>query len=270
MVAAQVTYTLWSARARVPVIELWIALGVGELLKIFCTRLPCYPTRRAQIMLALRLVVSGVIFWTVRESIQTQSAPTFAAAAFHALYGLARIKFPLFFSLLYQIPLDHGQIVLQTALVAYLILQGREECSLMISANKDFAKFARSLEQNCRLWETEGSAMACHDLCDNLLDTSGSLCTWVCPVTLPVVWMVYGSPWSRACVIYRWVSGAVIRYVLPLLGLYIAEVVERREFAKSKGFTVPDLLACLRLGWRHFQKEVFKSLLTVLVCFNGF
>jgi hypothetical protein len=63
---------------------------------------------------------------------------------------------------------------------------------------------------------------------------------------------------------------AVIGYVLPLLGLYIAEVVERRDYAKSKGFAVPDFVACLRLGWRHFRKELFKSLLTALVCFNGF
>jgi hypothetical protein len=112
-----------------------------------------------------------------------------------------------------QIPLGHGQIVLQTALVAYLIIQGPDECSLMVSANKDFANFAWNLEQNCRLWETEGSAVACQDLCDNLLDKSGSLCMSVCPVTLPVVWMVYGSPWSRACVMYRWVSG--VRHLHP-------------------------------------------------------
>jgi hypothetical protein len=63
---------------------------------------------------------------------------------------------------------------------------------------------------------------------------------------------------------------AFLGYALPLLGLYIVEMTERREFAKANGLEVPNLRSCLRLGLPHMGREILRSLLTAAVCFLGF
>jgi hypothetical protein len=62
----------------------------------------------------------------------------------------------------------------------------------------------------------------------------------------------------------------LLGYVLPLLCLYVLEIVERREYAKGKGLNVATLRACLRFGWPQLQNRVIKNVAVAAACFWTF
>lgn len=59
----------------------------------------------------------------------------------------------------------------------------------------------------------------------------------------------------------------MLGYLLPLLGLYISEVLERYEFAKTKGFTMLHCATYLKRGAHVVAREMVLSLVTAALCF---
>lgn len=102
-----------------------------------------------------------------------------------------------------QIPFSSYAVELQTAVVAFLLSRSEAECKMLVDTNEDFAAFARQAEVNYNLWKLEGSSVACHDFCNNLVGVAGKRCMQPCAVLLPIVWRAYGKPWQEACIMHR-------------------------------------------------------------------
>eukprot|EP00884_Botryococcus_braunii_P022539 jgi/Botrbrau1/896/Bobra.0167s0017.2 len=220
-------------------------------------------------MLAVRCLVFAVQFFNTRMFFRDCNAPTFVKAAYHVLTHMSRGRFPLFFATLFQISLAEGQIELQTFLMAFLLAQAREECTMMVESNADIAKFGLQLERNYWLWEEKGPSAACHNMCNHLLNLTSRSCTRSCLVLLPVLWTALGRPWAQACIMNRWIIGVAMGYILPLMALYLQEMMERHEFAKLKGLRVADLGSSLRQELPLVLRWVSRSLIVAAVCMWG-
>eukprot|EP00884_Botryococcus_braunii_P000639 jgi/Botrbrau1/10576/Bobra.0343s0024.1 len=249
--------------------KMYILVCVSEILIIACIFHPSYPLWRLHVMIVARVAMFGSLFYSGRAHITKFRAPTFRAAAFYTLLELSRGKMPFLFATMFQISLTEAQVPLQTALLAFLMSQAKQECGMMTELNDDFALFARQLQHNYQLWEAGGRVPACQDLCDNLLGTPWGSCTAVCHAALPLVWGIYGRPWSHACVMHRILYGVTLGYIIPLVGLSLKEIMERHEYAQLKGLQVENLGASLALELPVVLKMVAMSIMAAVVCFRG-
>eukprot|EP00884_Botryococcus_braunii_P013872 jgi/Botrbrau1/22486/Bobra.114_2s0013.2 len=250
--------------------KVYTLVCVIEILIITCIFHPSYPLWRLHVMLVARVAMFASQFYIGRAHITKFRAPTFRAAAFYTLFEIARGKLPFLFATMFQISLTEGQVPLQTALLAFLMSQAKEECGMMAELNDDFALFARQLQHNYQLWEAGGRVPACRDLCGNLLGTPWVSCTAVCHAALPVVWGIYGRPWSHACVVHRILYGVTLGYIIPLVGLSLIEIIERHEYAQLRGLQVESLGASLALELQVVLKMVAMSIMAAGVCLWGF
>eukprot|EP00884_Botryococcus_braunii_P023241 jgi/Botrbrau1/9600/Bobra.106_2s0022.1 len=250
--------------------KLWIVLLIAEILVVGCMFHPSYPMWRLQVMLLLQGLGAVVLFFNTRDDIAVYTAPNFKETALYIMINMQRWKLLVFSATLYQISLTEGRVVLHTFLLVYTLAHATEECRMMKEVNQDIATFASQLEANYQLWESGGSGAACLDLCHNLLVSVTSSCIITCRATLPLVWRIYGCPWVHACVVHRITSGVVLGYAIPLLGLYLMEIMERREFARLKGLSVMGLGAMLRLEFPALLQQASMCFLAAAVCLLGF
>eukprot|EP00884_Botryococcus_braunii_P023242 jgi/Botrbrau1/9601/Bobra.106_2s0023.1 len=248
------------------VMKLWIVFLIAEILVVCCMFHPSYPMWRLQVMLLLQGLVAAVLFFNTRDENATYTAPNFKESALYVMINMQRWTLLVFSAMLYQISLTEGRVALQTFLLVYTLAFASEECRMMKEVSQDIASFASQLEANYQLWESQGSGAACLDLCHNLLASVTSSCISTCRATLPLVWNIYGPPWIHACVVHRITSGVVLGYAIPLLGLYLMEIMERREFARLKGLPVMGLGAMLRLEFRTLLQQVSNCFLVVAIC----
>eukprot|EP00884_Botryococcus_braunii_P008241 jgi/Botrbrau1/17418/Bobra.0054s0014.1 len=207
---------------------LWTHFVVVEIMVMCFTLHPSYPSWRQRFMLLTRGVGATAIFFSVREAIVLQKAPTFLVAAAYSLFSFARGKLLFLFATMYQ------------------------------------------LKDNYHLWRSGGGRPACMDFCHNLLEVTSGSCAIVCRALLPAAWRLYGPPWARLCILQRYVIGVVLGYITPLVGLFLMEIMERREFATSKGLDVSDLGSSLKHEFRFVLVLASKCLLMVAVCLWGF
>lgn len=62
-------------------------------------------------------------------------------------------------------------------------------------------------------------------------------------------------------------SGQIsLGYILPMLGLYMAEVMERHDFAKSRGLQVPNVASLLWSEAPAVLHEAFACVMTFVAC----
>eukprot|EP00884_Botryococcus_braunii_P010733 jgi/Botrbrau1/19661/Bobra.0003s0025.1 len=188
--------------------------------------------------------------------VQFVQAPTFASALHFVAIRAARFKLPFAVALVTPMPLFHGAILTQVFMVSTFMWEGTRECAAL-SESTDIRNFIQQGTGLHTLWQEQGTASACLHLCEDLLRGSretGS-CRSTCPVLLPIVLTVYGKPGLQSCMLHRFICTVVLAGVLPLFILFWWELLDRWQFAKAKGISLPPWPKLVKQAWAQLTRQ---------------
>eukprot|EP00884_Botryococcus_braunii_P016610 jgi/Botrbrau1/3632/Bobra.0204s0023.1 len=229
-----------------------------------------YAKYRPYIVHFTRLYISFASHLALIRCVAHKPTRTFMNAAVNVFYTSNRARDLLLVCLLFPLPLRGSAFMAHTFTAAFLLAHLKEDCA-KLGGLPAYERFAAEWAGLHAAWQGEGTGAMCQEFSLLLLDEAVPL-RWLyrlgCPVVLPVLLTVYGGRWSQMCLIHRllWLP---LGYVFPLVVLYVWEMRDRWEFARKKGFRVPEITACLLGGIRPVLKEAFFNLATACVVFTS-